>query len=117
MFNRRTVRAIRKLKDADTGTYYWQPFQYDGGASGEPSKLLDYSIKEHELFSDLANGAYFGLFGDLSAYQIIDRVGMTIERFVDSYTARQNLVCFVMRRRLGGRLLEPWRLTALKVAA
>ena len=117
IFNRRTVLAIRKLKHEDTGSYYWQPFQYDGGQDGQPSKLLDYSIREHETFSDLANAAYFGLFGDLSAYQIIDRVGMTVERFVDSYTARQNLVCFVMRRRLGGRLLEPWRLTALKVAA
>jgi HK97 family phage major capsid protein len=117
IFNRRTVRSIRTLKHEDTGAYYWQPFQYDGGEGGEPGKLLDYKVREHETFQDLANGANFGLFGDLSAYQIIDRVGMTVERFVDSYTARQNLVCFVMRRRLGGRLLEPWRLTALKVAA
>lgn len=116
MFNRRTVRDIRRFKDA-TGNYYWEPFQYSGGASGQPSQLLDYAITEQETFADLANNAYFGLFGDLAGYQIIDRVGMTVERFVDSYTARQNLVCFVMRRRLGGRLLEPWRLVALKVAA
>lgn len=116
-FNRRTVRSLRQLKDETTGEYYWTPFHNEGGAKQGSKQLLDYSVLEHETFPDLANGAYFGLFGDMSGYQIIDRIGMTVERFVDSYTARQNLVCFVMRRRLGGKLLEPWRMVALKVAA
>jgi HK97 family phage major capsid protein len=117
MFNRRTVRSIRQLRDPNTNQYLWEPFQYVGGQGGQPAQLLDYPVNEHETFNDLANGAYFGLYGDLAGYQIIDRVGMTVERFVDSYTARLNLVCFVMRRRLGGRLLENWRMVALRVAA
>lgn len=116
MSNRHTVLKARTLKD-DNGNYLWTPYMYQGGETGEPAKLLGTEFVEQEGFSDVANGAYPILYGDLSAYQIVDRVGMTVERYVDSFTARQNLVCFVMRRRVGGQLLEPWRLVAVKVAA
>jgi HK97 family phage major capsid protein len=117
MFNRHTVLAIRQLRDATTNDYLWTPFQFEGGRDGEETRLLGFPILEQEAFPALANGAYFGLFGSLEGYQIVDRVGMTVERFTDFTLARQNLVGFVMRRRKGGALLEPWRLTALKVAA
>lgn len=110
-----TYQAVRKLKDV-TGQYVWQPFAYAGGAGDEPGQLLGYRFEEAEGMPGLASGAYPILFGDIGAYQIVDRVGMTIERFgqQDSALARQNLVSFIMRRRLGGKLLEPWRLVAGK---
>jgi HK97 family phage major capsid protein len=57
------------------------------------------------------------VFGDLTGYTIVDRIGMTVERYLDSATARQNLVYYVMRRRLGGQVTEPWRLAAQLVSA
>ena len=39
-----------------------------------------------------------------------------LKRYLDSQTARQNLVYFVMRRRLGGELIETWKTVAHKVS-
>ena len=66
--------------------------------------------------SDIGAGAYPILFGSLDAYTIVDRLGMTVERYLDSQTARQNLVYFVMRRRLGGEMVETWKTVAHKVS-
>lgn len=114
--NRHTVLKIHQLKNPTTSEYYWRNYNETGGDAGPQSTLLGYPIEEQEQFPDVANGSYPILFGDLKSYQIVDRVGMTVERYVDSYTARQNLVCFVMRRRVGGQLLEPWRLVTVKGA-
>jgi HK97 family phage major capsid protein len=52
----------------------------------------------------------------VAAYTIVDRLGITVERYDDATTASTNSVKYVMRRRLGGQLLEPYRLTTLKIA-
>lgn len=115
--NKNTVLAIRQLKNDATGDYYWQPFQFEGGRDEEPVRLLGYPILEQEGFADLALGAYPMAFGDVGSYMIVDRVGMSVERYLDGSTASSNMVKFVMRRRIGGQMLEPWRMTAIKVAA
>ncbi len=114
IMNKATVGKIRKLKDS-ANAYLWQPFEFFGGEAGQPPRLLGYEILEQEVMPDVATNAYPILFGDLNGYQIVDRVGMTVERYLDSQTARQNLVYFVMRRRLGGQMLETWRMAAQKV--
>lgn len=115
--NKNTVLALRQLKNASTGDYYWQPFQYEGGQGDEPQRFLGYQILEQEGFADLAVGAYPIAFGDVGSYMIVDRVGMSVERYLDGSTVSNNMVKFVMRRRVGGQMLEPWRMTAMKVAA
>jgi HK97 family phage major capsid protein len=62
-------------------------------------------------------GTYPLIFGDLKGYTIVDRVGMSIERYLDSATARQDMVAYLMRRRVGGKVMEPWRFAVQKVAA
>jgi len=114
--NRRTVLRLHQLKNPESGEYYWRNYNIEGGDAGPQRQLLGYDVLEQEGFADVANGAYPIVFGDLGAYQIVDRVGMTVERYVDSATARQNLVCYVMRRRVGGQLLEPWRMVAVRIA-
>lgn len=115
--NRNTYLAIAKLKNATSGDYLWQAYQFDGGEGGRSRTLLGYPILESELMPDIAAGAIPLLFGSLDSYQIVDRLGMTVERYLDSQTARQNLVYFVMRRRLGGELIETWKTIAHKVGA
>lgn len=112
---RTTYQTIRKLTDQNQN-YLWQPFEFAGGQDGQPGRLLGYGFEESEGMPALAANAYAVLFGDLSAYQVVDRVGMTLERFgqQDSTLARRNLVSFIMRRRLGGKLLEPHRLVVGK---
>lgn len=115
--NRATYLAIAKLQDSTSGNYLWQAYQYEGGEAGRTRTLLGYPILESEVMSDVGSGAFPILFGSLDAYTIVDRLGMTVERYLDSQTARQNLVYFVMRRRLGGEMVETWKTVAQKVAA
>lgn len=114
--NRATYLAIAKLQDSTSGNYLWQAYQFEGGEPGRVRTLLGYPILESEVMSDIGAGAYPILFGSLDAYTIVDRLGMTVERYLDSQTARQNLVYFVMRRRLGGEMVETWKTVAHKVS-
>lgn len=114
--NRNTYLAIAKMQDATSGNYLWQAYQFDGGEAGRTRTLLGYPIIENELMPDIAAGAYPIVFGDLGAYTIVDRLGMTVERFIGAQEARQNLVYFTMRRRLGGECVETWKLATQKVS-
>jgi HK97 family phage major capsid protein len=51
------------------------------------------------------------------AYQIVDRVGMDIQRYDDATTAQQNQIVLVGRRRVGGQLLNPWAVAVMQIAA
>lgn len=112
--NRATYLAIAKLRQGDN--YLWQNYQFTGGEQGRTTTLLGYPILESELMPDVATNSFPIVFGDLAAYQIVDRLGLSVERFIDSGTARQNLAYFVMRRRLGGELVETWKMVVQKVA-
>jgi HK97 family phage major capsid protein len=114
LMNKATLQAIALLKDANNN-YLLQPFQYIGGKDNPiGSMLLGYPVLEDEEMPDIASNAFPILFGDFGAYQIVDRLGMTVERFLDSATARQNLIYYVMRRRLGGQTVETWKLSVQK---
>lgn len=113
---RATYEAIAKLVNG-AGDYLWEPYQYAGGANAAPAKLLGYPVMEQESMPSIAANAFPIIFGDPGGYQIFDRVGMTVERYLDSNTARQNMIMFVMRRRVGAQVVEPWRFAVQKVAA
>ena len=110
---RATYKAIRKLKTGD-GEYLWQP-NYQ---AGEPERLLGFPVLEQEAMPTIASSAYPIVFGDMrQTYCIVDRVGMSIERYLDSETARINQVLYVARRRLGGQVVATWASVAQKVSA
>lgn len=111
IMERDTLKRIRKFKDAD-GNYMWErSLQVD-----EPDTLLGRPIHESESMASIAAGAFPIAFGDPQGYRIVDRIGMTVERFLDSSTARTNTVLYLMRRRLGGQLLQPERWAAQEVS-
>jgi len=111
--SRNTYEAIAKLQDSE-GVYYWTEMR-GNNASGTPNKLRGFPILEQEIMPSVAAGAYPILFGDLNAYMVIDRIGMSITRY--DVNPGENVVKFEMKRRLGGQVVEPWRMAALKVAA
>jgi HK97 family phage major capsid protein len=113
---RSTYQAIAKLKDTNFG-YLWTPYQNVGGQANVMQPLMGYSPLEQEIMPSVGAGAYPLIFGDLQGYQIYDRIGMTVERYLDSATAEQNMIKYVMRRRLGGQVVEPWRFCVQKIAA
>ncbi len=104
-----TYQALALLVDG-FGQYYWRT------ESREKRTMEGYTALEQEAMPTIGANTYPLLFGDFSGYYIADRVGMSVERYLDSSTARINQVCYVMRRRLGGNLLEPWKLAVQKCA-
>lgn len=94
VMNRRTVSAVRKLKDAD-GRYLWQP-----GSGGDPATLMGYPVTEMEDMPDVAPGEAAIAFGDFKrGYLIADRQGARVLR--DPYSAKP-YVLFYTTKRVGG---------------
>lgn len=97
---REVISKVRKLKEATTNAYMWQP----GLAKGTPDSLLGYPIVMAQDVPVLATGSASLWFGDWSeGYQIVDRMGMRTIR--DNLTDKPN-VQFYTTRRVGGGVLN-----------
>jgi len=108
--NRTSVLAIRKLKDGN-GNYLWQPSL----AAGEPATLAGRPLVESEDMPNIAANANAILYGDfMQAYIVIDRTGTRVLR--DPYSNKP-YVMFYTTKRVGGGLLNPQAMRALKIAA
>jgi len=76
------VKLIRKLKSSDN-QYLWQP----GLADGQPDRLLGRPLLVSDGGPTAAASAKTVVFGDLKRYQIVDRLGMTMQRLNELYAA------------------------------
>jgi HK97 family phage major capsid protein len=112
---RATWSAIAKLQDGG-GQYLWKK-EYGNNVDARTPLLEGFPTLEQEIMPTIAANAYPLIFGDRSGYYIVDRIGMSVERFLDSTTARQNLVYFVARSRKGGQVAEEWKFAVQKVSA
>jgi len=107
--NRKTVSAIRKLKDAD-GRYIWQPEQQSGGAT-----ILGYPVTEIEDMPDVAADAFAIAFGDFArGYLVVDRAGVNVLR--DPFTNKP-YVMFYVTKRVGGGVQNFDAIKLMKFAA
>ncbi|GGX32760.1 phage capsid protein [Pigmentiphaga litoralis] len=110
LMNRSTQGAIRKLKDGN-GNYLWQP----SFVAGQPATVAGYPVTEMPGMPDVAANSVAAVFGDFKrGYQIVDRTGVRVLR--DPFTNKP-YVHFYTTKRVGGGLLNPDVLKALKVAA
>ncbi len=111
-----SVEAVNLLKDSD-GRYLFSD-NNNQLREGQPRILRRYPLLESEAMpADGTANHYPILYGNFRGYTIADRIGMTIERYLDSTTAEQNLIAYVMRRRVGGDVTEGWRFATMKMAA
>ncbi|MES1202197.1 MAG: phage major capsid protein [Pseudomonadota bacterium] len=109
VMNRKTLSAVRKLKDSDDN-YIWQPTD---GALG--STLLGYPITELEDMPDIGAGNYAIAFGDFArGYLIVDRAGVRVLR--DPYSAKP-YVLFYVTKRVGGGVQNFDAIKVMKIAA
>ena len=106
-----TGTALELLKDGDS-RYYFE----EGLNVGERMMHVQATWRESEAMPAVAGGAYPLIYGDMSGYVIVERLGLSIQRYNDSNTGI-NLVEFHVRRRLGGNVAEPWKLAVQKVTA
>lgn len=109
-------RAIAKLKDSSNRYLFATGVNSDGLASARPGSLLGFPIIESDFMPDVAANSYPIIFGDLSGYYLVRRIGFSIE-VLNEVKAAQNLVSVVGRVRLGGQVAEDWKLKVQKVSA
>lgn len=112
VMNKTSVGVVRGLKDLQD-RFLWSD-NIQNLASGQPQQLAGYRVVESEAMGSAGTNYYPGIFGDMKGYTIVDRIGMSVERYLDSQTARANQAIFIMRRRLGGQVTEGWRLAVYK---
>ncbi len=109
VMNRRTVSAVRKLKDGDDN-YLWRP-----GMAGESASLLGYPVTEIEDMPDMAEDSFSIAFGDFRrGYLIVDRQGARVLR--DPYSQKP-YVLFYTTKRVGGGVQHFDAIKVMKFAA
>lgn len=97
--NDATIKAIRKLKDAN-GNYLWQPSLKDK----EPDVLLGRPVRTSSYVPTIASGAKVIAFGDFSYYWIADRQGRVFKKLNELYAATDQ-TGFVATQRVDGKLI------------
>lgn len=113
-FTSTTAGLISQLKDG-TGRYLWAEM-YGNNAVGNPDTLRGWAYAETEQLPEVAANAYPIIFGDWSGYRVVDRIGMSVQRYDDSALADTDSVAFYVRRRFGGQVVEGWKLAVMKVS-
>ena len=99
-----TILALRKLKDAVSGQYMWQPSLQ----AGQPASFAGYPVEAQENIPAIGSvtSADIGIFGDLKAgYRILDRMGMTVQRLLELF-ATSGLIGILVSKRVGGGVVR-----------
>lgn len=110
LMNRNTLALIRQWKDGN-GRY----LVIDPISEGAPSTLLGRPVVEMPDMDDIGAGKFPILFGDMSGYRIVDRVGLSTLR--DPFSlATKGQMRFHARKRVGADLTHPDRFIKLKCA-
>lgn len=107
-----TEKVLRKLKNATTGDYMWQP----GLTSGQPNTLLGRPVAISDFMPTIAASAKAIAFGDFSQYTIKDTLGMQMQ-VLDQLYAENGQVGFKGNERTDGRLVVPEAVKTLSMAA
>ena len=109
---RREVRtAIRKMKEATSDRYLWEPSLQ----AGAPDRLLGYPVYIDQYMPAKATDSLSLAFGDFKqAYTIVDRMGIRTLR--DPFTAKPYVV-FYSTKRTGGGAQNTEALKFLKLSA
>lgn len=114
-FRKATEAVIRKLTDTD-GNFIWPVWPQVGNLGVHPREIMGFPTVRDEFVPAIAGDAHPVIFGDMNAYLVADRVGMSVERLTEHY-AELNIHLLLGRKRVGGDVIEPWRLKALKTVA
>jgi len=105
-----TALALSKLADGD-GRPYWTQGSTDYGLAGERINrpLMGYPVMFNAFMPNVGTNAYPILFGDLGGYYQVMRVGFSVQTLRELY-AETNQVVLLGRLRLGGLVVEPWKM-------
>lgn len=107
-----TEKILRKLKNATTGDYMWQP----GLTSSQSNTLLGRPVAVSDYMPAVAAGAKAIAFGDFSQYNIKDTLGMQMQ-VLDQLYAENGQVGFKGNERTDGKLIIPEAVQVLQMKA
>lgn len=113
-FTSTTAGLLAALQD-NTGAYLWTEM-HGNNAVGAPDTLRGWAVAETEALAEVAANTYPVVFGDFQGYRIVDRIGMSVQRYDDSALADTDSVAFYCRRRYGGVVAEGWRFVVIKIS-
>jgi HK97 family phage major capsid protein len=105
LMNRATMGAVRKMKTSGSNEYIWA----ESIAVDDPPRILGRPVLEMPAMPGQGSGSPATAsvaFGDWNqAYRVFDRINLEVLR--DPYTrARNSIVAFHARRRVGGSLVK-----------
>jgi HK97 family phage major capsid protein len=114
--NKAVWANVRGFSDT-TGRPLWNLVdQWPSMSNGYAATLLGYPVRKTQFMPDVAADSLSIALGDLKGYYIPDRVGLSIEIFRELRGLRDEVVVYA-RKRLGGQLVQDWRVKLLKAAS
>lgn len=84
--------------------------------NGEITTIKGRPVMIDEFMPDISTDAYPIAFGDFKGYIVLDRVGFSVQRLTELY-AETNITLLLARKRVGGQLVEPYKMKVLKASA
>ena len=111
VMNDSTVKAIRKLKDAN-GQYLWQA----AITAGTPDTILNRPVYTSSFVPEIAAGSKSVIFGDFSYYWIADRQGRSFKRLNELF-ATTGQVGFMTTQRVDGKLILPEAIKVMQMGS
>jgi HK97 family phage major capsid protein len=107
-FNKTTKSTIRAFTDGQ-GRPLWPE---------SSTTLMGYPREAAQFMPDVAANAYPVALGDMGGYTVTDRTGISIQVLTEASEALAlgDKVVILARKRVGGQLVQPWRLRFAKVA-
>lgn len=113
---RNTAKAIDLLKDGQ-GRYLWNDGMTRDGLTVDlrNRNLCGFGVVYNEFMPNVAANAFPIVFGDLSGYYLVPRVGFSIQVLRET-KAKQNMIELVGRLRFGGDIAEPWKIRVQRVS-
>lgn len=114
-WSKSTEKSIRQLTDTN-GDYMWPVWAQRGNFSAPDRDLEGYPITRDEFMpdpDDAVDGSIIAVLGNLNGYMIVDRVGLSVQRYDEIYS-ETNTALLLGRKRVGGQLLEAYKLSCYR---
>lgn len=108
-----TGAILDKLQDS-YGRYIMSSLMSGSLATPQVDVIKGKPVHYAEFMPSQESGGFPIIFGDMKGYFIVDRVGLSIQRFTDSKYAELNSSLLLGRKRVGGQLVQSWKLRVLE---
>jgi HK97 family phage major capsid protein len=112
VMNSNTMKAVEKIKDSQN-RYLIQSLINSSLQSPQFESIKGKPVFVDEFMQDIGTNNYPILFGDLSGYLIVDRVGFSVQRLQELY-AETDITLLLARKRVGGQPIETYRMRVQK---